>query len=42
MPFRDPNERIAKVGQGFSKMLSMVQPDTKIMSATNLSTNYGH
>jgi hypothetical protein len=22
MPFRDPNERIARVGQGFSKMLS--------------------
>ena len=26
MPFRDPNERIAKVGQGFSKMLSLIDP----------------
>ena len=26
LPFRDPNERIARVGQGFSKMLSMVNP----------------
>lgn len=26
-PYRDPNERIAKVGQGFSKMLSMINPD---------------
>ena len=28
MPFRDPNDRIAKVGQGFSKMLSMLKPDS--------------
>ena len=28
LPKRDPNERIAKVGQGFSKMLSMINPDT--------------
>ena len=27
LPFRDPAERIARVGQGFSKMLSMVNPD---------------
>lgn len=27
MPFRDPSERIARVGQGFSKMLSMLNPD---------------
>eukprot|EP00347_Sterkiella_histriomuscorum_P001908 403370209 len=27
-PFRDPSERIARVGQGFSKMLSMINPDT--------------
>lgn len=27
MPFRDPSERIARVGQGFSKMLSMINPD---------------
>jgi len=26
MPFRNPGERIAKVGQGFSKMLAMVSP----------------
>ena len=28
LPFRDPSDRIARVGQGFSKMLSMVGPDT--------------
>ena len=27
LPFRDPTERIARVGQGFSKMLSMINPD---------------
>jgi len=27
MPFRDPSERIARVGQGFSKMLSIINPD---------------
>ena len=26
LPVRDPSERIAKVGQGFSKMLSMLRP----------------
>lgn len=28
MPFRDPSERIARIGQGFSKMLSMINPDS--------------
>ena len=28
LPYRDPAERIARVGQGFSKMLSMINPDT--------------
>ena len=27
LPFRDPAQRIARVGQGFSKMLSMINPD---------------
>ena len=27
LPFRDPTERIARVGQGFSKMLSMITPE---------------
>ena len=27
LPFRDPTERIARVGQGFSKMISMINPD---------------
>lgn len=26
LPFRDPSERLARVGHGFSKMLSMIQP----------------
>lgn len=28
MPARDPNERIARVGQGFSKILSTMNPET--------------
>lgn len=27
MPFRDPTERISRVGQGFSRMLANVKPD---------------
>ena len=27
LPFRDPSDRIARVGQGFSKMLTMMNPD---------------
>ena len=27
LPYRDPSERIARVGKGFSKMLSMVNRD---------------
>jgi hypothetical protein len=27
LPFRDPSERIARVGQGFSKMLSIITPE---------------
>ena len=27
LPFRDPSERIARIGQGFSKMLSNINPD---------------
>ena len=35
LPTRDPAERIAKVGQGFSKMLSMIKPE----SMTQLDTS---
>ena len=41
-PFRDPSERIAKVGQGFSKMLSMMNTDSQLAhfsSAHNLVAN---
>jgi hypothetical protein len=27
LPFRDPNERLAKVGQGFSRMLQNLKPE---------------
>lgn len=27
MPYRDPTDRISRVGQGFSKLLSMINPD---------------
>ena len=29
MPFRNPGERIAKVGQGFSRLLAMVNPSPR-------------
>lgn len=38
MPLRDPQERIARVGQGFSKMLGMIQPDG--LPAVGQSTKY--
>lgn len=28
MPFKDPTERISRVGQGFSKMLSSLKPES--------------
>ncbi len=30
LPFRNPGERIARVGQGFSKMLSQIKPEDAI------------
>lgn len=39
LPFRDPSERIARVGQGFSKMLSMINPDH--LSQYNGGFNHG-
>ena len=43
-PFRDPSERIAKVGQGFSKMLSMINPDSvaRFESHSKFSTSNLH
>lgn len=49
LPFRDPSERIARVGQGFSKMLSMIDPNQLSRydgqqinqgSQENIMTNY--
>jgi hypothetical protein len=40
LPFRDPSERIARVGQGFSKMLSMINPDQ--LSQYNAGGMYQH
>lgn len=37
LPFRDPSERIARVGQGFSKMLSMINPDQLSSYNRNIS-----
>lgn len=39
LPFRDPSERIARVGQGFSKMLSMINPD-HLSQYNNQNANY--
>ena len=33
MPFREANDRIAKYGPGFSKILSMLKPEQSIDSA---------
>jgi len=38
LPYRDPSERIARVGQGFSKMLSMINPET--LSKIEASARY--
>jgi hypothetical protein len=35
MPFRDPSDRISRVGQGFSKLLSMINPDQVQRYETN-------
>ena len=41
LPFRDPSERIARVGQGFSKMLSMINPD-QLSRYDNAGGNFNH
>lgn len=47
LPFRDPSDRIARVGQGFSKMLSMMSPEhlslptSGFNTGTNDATNEG-
>ena len=33
LPFRDPNERIARYGAGFSKMLSMLKPEHSLQTS---------
>lgn len=33
LPFRDPNERIARYGAGFSKMLSMLKPEHSMQTS---------
>jgi len=33
LPFRDPNERIARYGAGFSKMLSMLRPEQSMQTS---------
>ena len=50
LPFREPNERIARYAQGFSKMLSTMNPgsnelypngpSSQMVSAANLSPSY--
>jgi len=47
LPYRDPNERLAKVGQGFSKMLQMMKPldagqSRMAMDDTHVSNITGH
>ncbi|CDW87260.1 UNKNOWN [Stylonychia lemnae] len=40
MPFRNPGERIAKVGQGFSKMLAMVSPQSTMSQLNKTSSKF--
>lgn len=42
LPFRDPAERIARVGQGFSKMLSMINPDQLSRYEQNNNSKMAH
>ena len=38
MPYRDPNDRIARAGPGFSRMLATIQPDalaSRVRTAQN-------
>jgi len=43
LPFRDPNERISRVGQGFSKMLSMINTESLTkFDAKTASQTEGH
>jgi hypothetical protein len=37
LPFRDPNERIARYGQGFSKILSHMRPSELLTAGAGLS-----
>jgi len=42
LPFRDPNERIARYGQGFSKILSNMRPNNEMMVGAGQSpTRHG-
>jgi len=42
LPFRDPNERIARYGQGFSKILSHMKPSDLIPPGHSPGRNMGH
>lgn len=37
MPYKQPGERIAKVGKGFSKMLAMISPTNNNNNNMNLN-----
>jgi hypothetical protein len=41
LPFRDPNERIARYGQGFSKILSHMRPSDLISPGHSPTRNMG-
>lgn len=40
MPQRDPTDRIARVGQGFSRMLAMVKPENQTQSQYLTTNNF--
>jgi hypothetical protein len=44
MPIRDPTERISRVGQGFSKMLSSLKPESMLGTGRypQTTTNASH
>lgn len=43
LPFREPSERIARYGQGFSKILTMMRPsvDSGLHNDGNRTMEYG-
>jgi hypothetical protein len=40
LPFRDPSDRLTRIGQGFSKMLSKQKPETTMSKRLKIQSNH--